>query len=199
MDDPATIEIDTASGTLRTHSIEPKMTRQDEVSRLLWWLFVVAFFVIAPATILYAVALIVQLLSHLFPNSESGSKVVAEFYSDLPLILLTFYSGTLGGVVSYVYGRTQLSLASDSLVTKIAKLLFAGLIGVAVFFLLRSAALVKLFYPTLPAEQITAVSLNYHSVIVASFVAGLLGPAVVRSIQNRAEQFEKYKNTKKKH
>jgi H+/Cl- antiporter ClcA len=72
------------------------------------------------------------------------------------------------------------------MVTKIAKLLSAGLMGVAVFLLLRSAVFIKLFYPnvSLPA----GTELEYQPTLIASVVAGLAGPLLVRRLQAKARR-----------
>src|ERR1700722_4975282 len=173
-------------------------SEKGEFKRIAEWLFILAFFVIIPAATLYAAAYIVRFLRGAFVDTSHETGVVVDFFSDLPLILLTFYSGAVGGVVSYVYARTQLSAESDLLVTKMAKFVFAGTLGVVVFLFLRSAALVKVFYPSLPTENINSSTLNYHSLLFAAFLAGLLGPVLVRGIQSKSRSLIEGKNAKQK-
>src|SRR5688500_12526507 len=135
------------------------------------------FFICVPPMVLYVAAW----LAHLLSDPNQPIKLLSDFRRDLPLFLLTFYSGTTGGLIAYVYGRTQRKQKSDTIVAKTAKLLSAGLLGVAVFLLLRSAVFVKLFYPSLSLSP--NVELDYQPTLVASFLAGLAGPTLVRKMQ----------------
>jgi hypothetical protein len=155
---------------------------REELGRFLNWLFLLIFFVLTPPLVLFVAAALADLLA----DPKQPIKLLSDFRRDLPLFLLTFYSGTTGGVIAYVYGRQQLRLRSDQMVTKTAKLLSAGLMGVAVFLLLRSAVFIKLFYPNvaLPAP----LDLDYQPTLVASLVAGLAGPVIVRRLQARVRR-----------
>jgi hypothetical protein len=164
-----------------------------EVQNLTIWMLIIVFFMIAPPIMLYCVWWILESLKGLAHDPHPS---ITELYNELPLVLLSFYSGTLGSIISYIYGRTVLHLETDRLGSKVAKLLFGGLIGVAAFFFLRSAVVIKLLYPKLPLQDIGSSTLTYHSIIILSLFAGLLAPRIVTGIQHTPPWKEPTKSKK---
>lgn len=143
-------------------------------------MFVVSFLIVGPATALYAVRFVVSVFS-----TANDSVAVVEFFGDMPMVLMAFYAGAVGSGVSYIYGRNELGIESDATITKMAKLLFGGLIGVAAFVFLGSSAFMKFFYPKFNTND-EVLKVSYQSIIASSFLAGLTGRAIVRAVQKKA-------------
>lgn len=150
-----------------------------EIKRYLKWLFIISSFIIIPAIIIFCVSFLIQMLSN-----NNDPKVISEFQTDVPLILLAFYSGGLGSLLSYIFMRLFLHSESEEIVKRLARLLLGGGLGIGAFFLLRSSALVRIFYPHLLVDG-SDQKLTYHSVMLLSLICGLAAEAIIRSIQRK--------------
>jgi H+/Cl- antiporter ClcA len=162
-------------------------TAESDSKRIVQWMGLICFFLLMPPVILYLTYFILKMLGGLATNVSPSPNTV-KFLDDIPMITLAFYSGAVGSVVSYIYGRTNLNAQTDPVIRKMAKLLFGGALGVVAFFFSSSALIIKLLYPKLAIDQISnAGGISYESVILLSFVAGLIGPAIVRGVQRKSE------------
>jgi hypothetical protein len=157
------------------------MLDSSERGRFLEWILILLFFLAAPYFVLALASEFATMLST--PGSD---RPLNEFIADRPWLLLTFYSGVVGGVVSYVAERTQAQSESDQPVTRIAKLLAAGLMGVAAYMFVRSGFLVKLFYPGLKWEG--GSELDHRSLLGLAILAGLVGPRLVGGVRKKVEE-----------
>lgn len=150
-----------------------------ELRKLAKWTAIILFFMIVPAAILFACKQIITLLD----GSAAKAGVSQDFAAQAPSILLAFYFGGIGAIVAYIYSRIQGAIGSEALIQQMAKLLFGGLMGVAGALFLKSNALIKLLYPKLPTDGLQDVSSS--SLMMLSFMCGLLGPYLVKAAQDR--------------
>lgn len=157
-----------------------------EGKRLLQWGFIIVFFLVVPAIVLYVAGWLIRLLVDLNNSSITEGSAVSELLEDMPEMLMAFYSGAIGAAVSYIFGRTTLGLDSDLPITKMAKFLFGGALGVTASVFLGSDAFIKFLYPGLAVDQVAGLAVSYQSVIIAAFLAGLTGPAIVRVMHKRS-------------
>lgn len=153
-----------------------------QTKRFIRWLGLVLFFLMAPALVLLFLR---EILENAFRTDENGN-LIQEIRDDLPLILLSFYPGTVGAICLYVYERTQLEQTSPPLVTQTAMLLFGGLTGAAVFFLIRSEIAIHLLYPKIDLERLGSDTPSYRSTVILAFLAGVIGPKLVARAQQAA-------------
>ncbi|MGZ2487153.1 hypothetical protein ACVITL_005738 [Rhizobium pisi] len=155
-----------------------------ELQDVLKWIGIMIFFALAPAGFLKFAE---YLLLHLF--SGPGTASLSEFSVDLPMIMLAFWSGAMGAIVSYAYERVHKEIPSQPAIIPMAKFLFGGIVGAASFFLLRTAFIIKLLYPRInPAEFDQAQLVDYRSVVAVAVICGLIGPFLVRSIRRRSQK-----------
>ncbi|MGO4715357.1 hypothetical protein [Bradyrhizobium sp. 2TAF24] len=98
-----------------------------DLRKLLKWVTIIAFFLVAPAAALLLADWIVQSIG----GDNQNNDMVRDFHTQLPSILLAFYWGGIGAIVAYIYARTHNNAASEPLINQMAKLLFGGLMGVA--------------------------------------------------------------------
>jgi hypothetical protein len=153
---------------------------QIEWVRLLSWSLTAAFFIVAPAIVVYGA----MTMLHFLDDPSHPSDIIGSFDREKAQLLLTFYAGTVGGLIAYGYGRTQLHLPSDTVHVRITKLLTAALLGVALFLFINSAVFVRLFYPKLFLEMKDAnLEIDIHTVLLAAVVAGLFGPSAISKIE----------------
>jgi hypothetical protein len=150
---------------------------QPEVQRFCKWIFIFCFFIFVPAAILYGVRFVLRWLA------EADTDVIKDFSNDITMILLVFYFGALGALVSYIWMRTVTRAESDSLITVMAKLLLGSSVAVAAFLFLRSGFLISFFYPKISTSANSFV-LTYHPILLISFLAGLLAPTIIRRVQS---------------
>src|SRR6476660_2324840 len=135
----------------------------DELQRFAKWVVLVVFFLAAPAGTLYLATVI------LLSVSTNNSQELMRFLADRPLMLLCFYSGTVGSIVSYLYARLHMGMRKpSSIVRQISILLLGGIMGTAVFFVVRSGWILKLLYPNIPKEALDIDKLDYYSLIFLS-------------------------------
>jgi hypothetical protein len=154
--------------------------------RMMQWIGLICFFLLTPPAILYSTYFIIKALGSI-TNVTGPSPNITRYFDDAPMITLAFYSGVVGAVLSYIYGRTNLNAPSDRVIMKMAKLLFGGALGVVAFFLSSSALIIKFLYPKFPVDQLSSVSLGYESIILLAFLAGLIGPAIVKGLNKKSE------------
>jgi hypothetical protein len=161
---------------------------ENDGKRMGQWFGIILFFLLVPAMMLYSTFWIINLLARSSGSSTSLSNA-AQYFDDAPMILLAFYAGAVGSVVSYIYGRVSLAAPSDRAIRKMARLLFGGTLGVVAFFVSSSGLIIKFLYPKFPVDQLANALVGYQSIILISFVAGLVAPAIVRAIQRKSDQF----------
>jgi len=151
-----------------------------ERNRFLEWILILLFFLAAPYFVLALASEFANMLS-----TPGADRPLSEFIADRPWLLLTFYSGVVGGVVAHVAERTQAQEGPEQPVTRIAKLLAAGLMGVAAYMFVRSGFLVKLFYPGIKWEG--GSELDHRSLLGLAILAGLAGPRLVSGVRKKVE------------
>lgn len=153
----------------------------NEVTPVLKWLGIMGFFAVVPPIFLKFGELVLRELS--------SSGQFQQFSDDLPWILLAFWSGTMGAIVSYAYERTHKEIDSQPSIVPITRFLFGGIVGAASYFLLRSAFLIKLLYPNVDVSKFDQEHLvDYRSVVAFAVICGLVGPSLVRSIRRRSQK-----------
>lgn len=160
--------------------VDGRNAMQSEIARFLGWLFIGAFFIVAPAAFLYAAATILKLLS----DPTSPTSGIRAFDEEKSQLLLAFYAGTVGGLISYGYGRIEQKLPSDPINTKITKLFTSALLGVALYLFINSAVFVRLFYPQLYL-QVHQFEPDIYTVLLAALLAGLFGPTLISHIKRK--------------
>jgi hypothetical protein len=157
--------------------------KNGEILRFSSWIFLVFFFIFSPALDLYLTSLIARSIS----NSSSSHRLLLEIDNDAPIILFSFYSGVVGGIIAYVYDRIHRKRESDDVVTRISKLTFSGCMGTVAYFIINSAIFVKFFYPGIDISNVRSGSLNYQSIIVSCVIFGIIGSSIVRKLQKSAK------------
>lgn len=146
------------------------------------WLGIMAFFAIMPVIFLKFAEFVLKNISA--GAVESGG--VQEFSNDLPMIILSFWAGSMGSIVLYAYQRTQNEIASKGAMVPIARLLFGGIVGAASLFFLQSAVVIKILYPKVNLSEIGENQLSdYRSVVAVAVLCGLLSPLIVRNMRSR--------------
>jgi hypothetical protein len=153
-----------------------------ELKRLAEWVLILLFFIIAPPITLYAVYWIALLVS---PAKDAQ---VVNFANDLSMFVFSFYAGCTGAVVGYIYARFHSNVATDAAVTKIAKILLGGLLGVAAFLTIKSAFIVKVLYPSLDISRVALPETDYKTTLSVAILIGIIGPGLIKRLQDRAQR-----------
>lgn len=160
-----------------------ELLREPQALSLLKWIGIIAFFAVVPLLFLKFGEVALREISRRGPMD----KFVDEFSSDLPMIMLTFWAGTMGSIISYVYERISRERSSQPLINSMARLLFGGIIGAASFFVIRSAFLIKLLYPKVDTAVLGPDQLvDYRPIVVVAVISGLIAPTLVRGIRKTA-------------
>jgi hypothetical protein len=155
-----------------------------EFEDVLKWIGIMIFFALVPAAFL---KLAEYLLLHIFGGP--GVAPLNEFSIDLPMIMLAFWSGTMGSIVSYAYERVHNEIPSQPIIIPMAKFLFGGIVGAASFFLLRTAFIIKLLYPKIDSAAFDQQQLvDYRSVVAVAVICGLIAPFLVRNIRRQSQK-----------
>jgi hypothetical protein len=117
--------------------------------------------------------------SHLFKPYDG------RFHDNITNVLIAFWGGTMGAILSYLYDRLNSQLKTEELIFPMARLLFGGILGAASFLFIQSSVLIKIFYPKI-AEGQDPILISYQSVIAVAVFSGILGPLLIKGIRTRA-------------
>ena len=143
--------------------------------KLLKWISVLSFFAVVPPLFLEFGAFILDRISNT-PNAA-----IVQFYGDMPLILLAYYGGVMGAILSYLYDRLNENIASPEIFHVMSRFLFGGIIGATSLFLINSAVLLRLFYPQVDVRQINPDALrDYRPIVAFAVFCGIIGPVMIK-------------------
>jgi hypothetical protein len=151
-----------------------------DVRRLVKWIAILAFFLISPAVVIVAVSFLIENVSPIRNN------VISDFSEDSATILLAFYFGGVGGIIRHIFHKLYYRRSSESTFEQMAKLLLSGLVGSAAYFVLRSAILVRILYPSLDVSSLSKDDIAYYNIVFVSVLAGMVAPSLVRYVEKRA-------------
>lgn len=107
---------------------------------------------------------IIDLTKFSLPSSPEFRK----FAADLPSIALAFLFGSLGAFV-------KLSLQGGALAERMRRLIAGGVLGVIVFFILKSKVIPQIMYDNLPTERL---EVSYYGLALLAVFAGMYATEV---------------------
>lgn len=152
-----------------------------QLLRILRWLGIMCFLAVVPPAFLLFAEFVLTWMS-----SSSKQGLATDFREDLPWIMLSFWAGTMGAILSYIYDRHNRALPSQPSVFVISHFLFGGLAGTISFYVIRSAFLIRLLYPNLPVSGLDMKQLtDYRATVAVAVVSGLSARGIVEAIRKR--------------
>jgi hypothetical protein len=167
------------------------------------WTLVIAFIAFVPPIVLACTPCFLRI----FTESQNSPEI-KELTEDLPLIVITYWSGLLGAILEQIYDTTNHGTSTTAPLNNLSitapRLFLGGIIGVASFIFIKSHIILHLFYPALivsalpnepqaahPNEQQALVS--YHSLVAIALISGLIGQSLIKKIKDGAKESDREK------
>jgi hypothetical protein len=112
---------------------------------------------------------------------------IKEFSADIPMITLSFWSGTIGAILSYVYERINGQLDKQEIMYPMSRFFFGGIVGAASFLFIKSTFLLKLLYPKIDISTLSSDQLvSYQPVVATAVLCGMVAPSLIKGIRKKA-------------
>lgn len=135
---------------------------------------------IAPALIVLAIAALAVLhylkMIDLTKLTLPSSPEFQKFSADLPSIALAFLFGAMGAFV-------KLSMGGAALSERMRRMVTGGVIGVIVFFVLKSKVVPQIMYDNLPAS---GLEVSYYGLALLAVFAGMYATELTSWASRRA-------------
>ena len=123
-----------------------------------------------PYFALFLFAMSYVLLSFKGYELSKIDKVLVDFTETVPLMIVGYIFGVLGGVTRSLNDKEHVIEGSPFSRIRLSTTFVAGALGMMTYFAMESGALVKLVYPDIPSSE--QIEVSFKGVALAAFLVG---------------------------